>query len=141
MPETESAEVTIYPTHNCFDDAVDWLNMLALGGASREELMAYVIVHGVIIAPDGQRLAHAWLEHDGQVLEGGIHHGERVWIEYPLADFRRLHAVEEETRYTIVDAERLDREFGPGPWKPEYRALCSGKRRAWALPKEESCER
>lgn len=139
VPAPEGA--TIYPTHTCFDDVVDYLNQIAYRGASREELLAYTVVHGILVMPDGSRFAHAWLEHDGKILDGGIYQGERVWIEYSLTEFRGLHVVEDETRYTLPDAERLDDEFGPGPWKPKYRALCSDKRRVWTPAKEEPCAR
>jgi hypothetical protein len=121
----------IYPTHCCFDDVTDYLNRLAAAGATRDVLVTYTVVHGIVVLPDGTPFAHGWLEHEGEVIEGGIYEGERVWIRMTRADFEGLHAVFDETRYTLDEVLRLDREHGPGPWKPEYIALCSSDRKVW----------
>ena len=44
-------EETIGPTHECFDDLVDFLNDLAERGAPREVLMKYTVVHGICLMP------------------------------------------------------------------------------------------
>jgi hypothetical protein len=135
-------EATIYPTHTCFDDVTEYMNQLAEAGTSLDELMRYTVVHGVVVASDGHRFAHAWLELDGETIESGIYNGERVWVSMSRTEFDATHDLAEETRYTIREAVALDGEHGPGPWKPEYRALCSDSRkvRRSSSPEEEAGE-
>jgi len=130
----------IYPTHTCFDDTVDYLNMRARTGASKAELLSTVTVHAVLVAPDGDRFAHAWIEYRGKVIDSGIYKGERVFVEYQADEYRRIHTIEDETRYSIVDAVRLAQERGFPPWEERYRAL-SGRAtgKAWVVGKVWPC--
>lgn len=114
---------TIYPTHACFDDAVEYVNALAERGASREEIETYTLVHAIVIAPDGERIAHAWLEHEEEFIQAGIYNSEKVWMRMDQEEFSRAYNVELQLRYSISEAVNLMIEQGPGPWDPRIRVL------------------
>lgn len=117
---------TIYPTHRCFDDVTDYLNELAVGGATYEELNRYRVVHG-IIAPDGEAPhVHAWLERDdGRVFQWGIYKGERIMFSVARDEYIAQANVIEFVSYSIRGCLAMDRVFGPGPWKSKYRVMCA----------------
>jgi hypothetical protein len=125
--ETES----IYPTHECFDDVVGYLNALAETGMDPHYLNAvFTIVHGICLHPNGRPFSHAWVEMGGDVIQAGIHRGERIYFSMPRAVFRASARVYDETRYTLRDVIFLARKTGrpSGPWVPEYWALCNDVR-------------
>lgn len=112
------------PTHTCFDDVLEYLEELALRGVPPREIARYVIVHAICVAPDGVLFAHGWLECNGQVIQGGILDGQRVFYAIPLADFRSLFQVAEQTRYTAMQAIAENMRTGHfGPWVEQYREL------------------
>ncbi len=108
---------TIYPTHSCFDDAIDRLQ--ELGGAA-------TLVHAICVGDDGTRYAHAWVEHGGVVWDSGqLADGRRVSYAADLLDFYRERRVQQKWRYTILEMLRENRRHGTyGPWEPDLRALC-----------------
>jgi len=121
-----------YPTHHCFDDVVDFLNNLAVTGACREELLEYTVVHGVYLAPpNGEPVAHAWLERAGLVVQAGIYKGERIYYSVPREEFLAMFKIWDETRYTVIEALELDSRMGRPPWVPEYRELCGTDGKVW----------
>lgn len=123
---------TIYPTHECFDDVVIFMNGVAEAGAARAELLRYTIVHAIVLAPNDEPYSHAWLEHeDGRAIQGGIYKGERFFYSANREEFRAKVRIVKETRYNMDEVLALDRELGPGPWVSEYKALCGGGRRVW----------
>jgi hypothetical protein len=130
----------ITPTHQCFDDALEYLELrvkarpaLALGRTLR-------LVHGILLCPaetdgtlaPGTPFAHAWIEeedadHEVRVLQSGVLNGERIMFSVPRADFREAMRPQAETAYTCRDVVREhDRTGHSGPWRAEYRALCRG---------------
>jgi hypothetical protein len=134
----------IHPTNTCFDDALDYLEAIAMH-KSLEELHRHVLVHGICLMPkggkdpEGTRFAHAWVERDirpppnhsllgpstREVLQAGFLEGERVLIWMPRDFFNVTMRPQEETCYTIEQAWLLNRIHNTyGPWKPEYVALC-----------------
>lgn len=115
---------TIYPTHQCFDDVGEWLNFRAIDGATRQELESYTVVHAIILDDDDKRIPHAWIERGCVVRIFGLLKGERVAIVVPREEWFDKARVQHDTRYTVRQFIYMTKEFGPGPWVPEYRALC-----------------
>jgi hypothetical protein len=126
---------SIVPTHACFDDVLEYLEMLAIGGTPTREIAQYVVVHAICVAPDGEQFAHAWLEHAGDAVQGGIVDGERIWFAMSLAEFMTRFVVAEQTRYTVVEALAENLRTGHyGPWVEKYRELThkgDGEPRSW----------
>lgn len=112
---------TIYPTHTCFDDAVQTLAALA----KQRDRRWVRLVHG-ICSPEGRPLAHAWVEdlkaHEAYFT--GILEGKRVTFAADRYEFRAELNVLESTSYTIQEALAAEEEHGIGPWESRYRALC-----------------
>jgi hypothetical protein len=140
-----SHEETIGPTHECFDDLVDFLNDLAERGAPREVLMKYTVVHGIcLMPPNGEPYAHGWLECDGFAIQAGIYRGERIYFRVRVEEYRAARFVWDETRYTLDEVLELDSLEGEArlpPYRPEYKALCNdklperpGEPRVWTSP-------
>jgi hypothetical protein len=124
-----SGDEAIYPTRHCFDDLVDFLNDLAVNGASGAELIRYTVVEGICLKPpDGDPSPHGWLECDGYAIEAGIYKGERIFYRVPIADFRVSHRVWDETRYSLHEVLALGRRGKLPPYRDDYRALCADVR-------------
>jgi hypothetical protein len=128
---------TIYPTHNCFTDMLEWFaEKLRRDPSLGLDGPAFVLVHGLIRAPEdydtvraGDLYAHAWIEDatvDPPVVwQSGVLDGERVVYAMPGDQFVELLRPHTSTRYTARDAWRENRRSGNyGPWRPEYRTRC-----------------
>jgi hypothetical protein len=121
----------VYPTFSCFDDAMEFLEALALQGCPKHKLNQHRLVHAVCVAPDGAPFAHAWVEHRLQKLAwlAGIIDGRRTVYGMKLGEFYELYKPKQLTRYTPLEASRENYRTGTmGPWREEYQALCSGER-------------
>lgn len=120
---SEAAE-NIYPTHTCFDDALDYLE-LVLRAQGRKSLRRLVVVHGICLHEEtSEPFAHAWVEQGDEVHHAGILRGERVWVTIPRDDYYRELRIQDTTRYTPLEAVRRNRATGHyGPWEPQYQAL------------------
>lgn len=120
MPDDDEP---IYPTHTCFDDALELMAMLN----SPELQPKLTVVHALCQAPDGGVYAHAWLERDGiGAIFGGIFKGEKVYVEAPLEEYRAGLKIQDETRYTVSEAIRENRRTNHlGPWVERYRQACA----------------
>lgn len=119
----------IYPTKRCFDDLVDFLNDLAVNGASAAELIRYTVVEAICLKPpDGQPFPHGWLECDGFAIEAGIYRGDRIFYRVPIPDFRASHRVWDETRYSLREVLAMSRLGKFPPYRAEYKALCADVR-------------
>jgi len=122
----------IHPTFSCFDDAIEFLEALAIAGMPAHKLGQYRLVHAVCVAPDGAKYAHAWVEHRlrKSAWLAGIVEGKRVVYSLRLPELYEIYQPEQMTRYTPREASRENYRTGTqGPWKPEYQALCSDERR------------
>lgn len=123
----------IYPTHHCFDDALDFLEELAKQKNPMIHRMR--VVHAVCLAPDGHEYAHAWVEQDGTfVIFAGIVNGQKEWFAAKVSEYYTEHRVQGTTKYTPreVLAENLKHETY-GPWVERYKALCAPKGKASIL--------
>ena len=112
----------IYPTHTCFDDALDLATGLVR--EDRRRAVTLRVVHG-IVHPYDKPFAHAWLEAGAQVFFCGIQDGEKRVFQISRSEYYAEILVLECTRYTLGHALRLNRQTGHyGPWTAQYRALC-----------------
>jgi hypothetical protein len=66
--------LTILPTHQCFDDAFEYILMKVKEGATQKELNdTIMIVHAICTLPSGKLYAHAWIEDgDSCIFKGFI---------------------------------------------------------------------
>jgi hypothetical protein len=138
----------IRPTNTCFDDALEYLEWVAMN-RGLAELHQHELVHGICLMPpgskdpEGTRFAHAWVERDvrpppnhaqlgpptREVLQAGFIEGKRAHFWMPREFFDRVMQPQEETHYTIEQAWEENRRSNTyGPWKPEYEALCKQRR-------------
>lgn len=127
---------TIYPTFSCFDDAVDYLNLLMHEGTPFAEVHAHRVVHGIVLSPDGEPSAHAWVENGDEIIQAGIFEGDRVWLKMTRAEFAERYAVQKAVRYSPTELVRMQRVRGPGPWDPEIRKRCNdgnAKPKVWKV--------
>jgi hypothetical protein len=129
--------VNVFPTHTCFDDALDYLAHRLK--QNRRDAKRLVLVHGILLAPEGakkdQPFAHAWVEESDRVWQDGLlEDGRRVTWAMSVAEFREKMRPQKETRYTVREAvaENL-RTNHFGPWVEEYRALCGRGETFWPV--------
>lgn len=56
--------MTIHPTHTCFDDALELIELLVKEHPELKEDIGenMLIVHAICLMPDGSPYAHAWVE-------------------------------------------------------------------------------
>ena len=119
----------IYPTHTCFDDAVQI--MADLVRENRETLNSnrFVIVHA-IVAPEGKESSHAWVEDTEKnlVIFMGLLNGDRMSFSVDLGEYYLKMNVRDFTKYTIAECIAEEKKTGQersyGPWKEKYRELC-----------------
>jgi hypothetical protein len=131
-PITEST--VIMPTHHCFDDALEYISDRVIADPELAFSSRLMLVHAIAQAPDGPKkgepFAHAWVEEDGDtVWASGLIDGERIWFACARAEYHEHLRVQAVTTYTIREAWEQNKASGHfGPWKDEYRALCSDNR-------------
>lgn len=133
-PELQDGEV-VYPTHTCFDDALDFIEILikAKVAVTESDLEKYRVVHAICEMPDtGELYAHGWVEDTKEHLciWRAIIQGKSVWVRGEKSEFYTYFRVKEATVYTIREAcEQNKLHNNYGPWKEEYRKLTTdGKR-------------
>lgn len=115
--------LVIYPTGQCFDNALDLLVDLLREDPARVE--THCLVHGLCLAPDGHLYAHAWVEDGETVLSVGLVHGQEIAYAAARAEYYADARVQEVTRYSVREAYELNRQYGTyGPWRADYQALC-----------------
>lgn len=119
---------TIFPTHTCFDDSLDFIaENLRL---KPELLHEFTLAHGICLAPDGPKkgeaFAHAWVEQGPEVWQSGILNGEKIFYSMARAEFEEALKVQSVTRYTVREAAEQNRIHGTyGPWERRYKTLCN----------------
>lgn len=121
----EPAEMTLYPTGKCFDDAVEIITAFLRTDprhAGRKDLF---IVHGIVEGPE-YSFSHAWVLDEARKTVFQFHflNGERIGVEYTLEQFNHHFKVTDEKRYTLREFDRLNRtHMTYGPWEDKYRRL------------------
>lgn len=125
---TKSASsLTILPTLTCFNDAIEYIEQVALEDKARA--LRLVLVHAIVVMPDGpdkgKLYSHAWVEDGALIWQGGIIDGQRVYFSCLKTEYLRFMQVQDATRYNLYQLYIENRKSGHyGPWKPEYQALC-----------------
>jgi len=149
-------DTCIFPTHTCFDDALDYLALRLR--QDRRAAAKLTLVHGILLVPEGPKVgtpfAHGWVEEalpggvvvwqDGFIdlggfevpLAGGTLRAERdlarVTYSTPAVDWREKMRLQKDTRYTVRQAIAENRRSNNfGPWVDEYRALCGKGETFW----------
>lgn len=122
--------MTILPTHTCFDDATEIL-MERLNEDPR--FWRLRLVHG-IVQPPGHIRPHSHARVEEWTAEDGVMVWQAGWVENRLITYAILLRgpegfeagmnISKVTRYTPWQAMQLEKLHGPGPWEPEYIALC-----------------
>jgi len=141
---------TLYPTHSCFDDALDYIGARALAHPELVDQTTLILVHGIALGDDGHPYAHAWCEEDGECWDTALVDNDpdqKISYAVPRADFYAARRIQESSSYTIRQAMALNAVTGHyGPWNEKYRAICGhGDRRivasiqveGWAAKKRE----
>lgn len=124
----------IYPTHTCFDDALDFIaRMLKKGGQSPPDLAKkYRVVHGLyrvdqVLYCEKKVIAHAWVldrEHNEAIQDGYLKE-ERVTYSIAIEEFRKLFNTIHETIYTLHEVAKLNAKHNNyGPWDRIYLKHC-----------------
>jgi hypothetical protein len=114
---------TILPTHSCFDDSLDLIELRVKAKIADADVL--VLVHGICTAPDGDPYAHAWVEENGLAWDSGLLDGEAIYYVCSVEEFTKARGVQKTTRYTVREALIENyRTNMYGPWEPEYLALC-----------------
>ena len=124
--EKEDDRFVIYPTHSCFDDAIEYCDK-----AVRElpELLdKLIVVHGIVLRPKAPRknrpFTHAWVEHAGMCWNRGMLNDEKTWYGVDRSEFYLTMRVREFVAYTLRAAYRLQKQHGStGPWERPYSEL------------------
>jgi hypothetical protein len=125
----------LYPTHHCFDDALDFIVAVLPNDPQLRHTLR--LVHGICLSPDGEPYVHAWVEEGPRCISRGIRAGETIYYQAERADFYAELRVQERTRYTVQAALRQNRRHGTyGPWKARYLALCTPAHNAAPRPPE-----
>jgi hypothetical protein len=116
-------EKILFPTHSCFDDALDLIDAWVTDDPA--EYHRLILVHGICSMPGGEPYAHAWVEREDQCIFVGALNGQRQTMMVETVFFYLKFEVGETTRYTVAEAVAENaRSNHYGPWKPEYIALC-----------------
>ena len=122
-------ETNFYPTHSCFDDAFEYIELMIKHKPHREIREQYFIVHGICLMPDDTPFAHAWVEHPEKGEEActfkAIAEGQEVFCTADKPGFYEYYRVQKCTRYSMLQALKMNRQTGNlGPWAMEYKLLC-----------------
>jgi hypothetical protein len=134
---THNQERILYPTHDCFTDALEFLE-LAAARANRGQpvdMESFRLVHAVCTAPDGRLYAHAWIEERGELVwQAALYQGERVFFTADKARHYKVMNIHELVVYTPHEvAEENDRTGTLGPWKQSVIDCCNdmADKQAW----------
>ena len=124
----------IYPTGTCFDDVLDHQDYVFKTNPA--QALAQFIVHGICLMPEGnpeegKPFAHGWVEDDetGLVWQSGLVEGVKIWYSAARTEWYPLIRVQTSTRYTFLEAIRLNWQTNHyGPWVEAYRDLCKERK-------------
>jgi hypothetical protein len=138
MKTSKGDGMTIRPTHQCFDDALDFFEAFRLDNAAvrAEVLRTMRVAHGICATPTGDKYAHAWVEErvrddpdratwpERVVWQGMLCEAGRAFYAVEHDWFYEAYAVRERTLYTLAECARHNVRSGHyGPWIARYRAL------------------
>lgn len=112
----------IQPTHQCFDDAVELLLVIAKAGEPTDGIF---VVHALIESNEpgreGEIISHGWLEYRDHVFFRGLLRGETIDLAAPRREYYKETKVKELIRYTLWEvAENNQRYNTTGPWCEQF---------------------
>lgn len=116
----------IYPTHDCFTNALQALEEIAKTEPAHQSLTdgTLILIHALCKHPGGDLFAHAWLEDrlTRTAIFKGILDGEGQYFAAPIEEFYAELKPTEITEYTPMQAVVENYRTGMcGPWKEVYR--------------------
>lgn len=120
--------MTIYPTHTCFDDALEFLSALLKDKEISLNDSEWRLAHGLCRALDVV-YSHAWVEHGDKVIFSGIIDvKEGKGRAYMTADkkeyYDHFHPFDV-TTYSAMEAAIMNVTHGTyGPWEQRYKDHC-----------------
>lgn len=126
---TKFKPMDIHPTNHCFDDALDFLE-LVIKNKQALDVNTLLVVHSICLMPDGTPYAHAWVEDtkaDSCIFKG-ILKGEAMYLAAERKEFYETFKVQETTKYTVKQAlfeNRLSNNYGP--WEEKYLKLTKNR--------------
>lgn len=125
---------TVYPTHQCFNDALEFFEELAKEKNPVLRMSGYLfLVHGVCLTPEGESYSHAWIEQGhATVIFKGILHGKAQYFATPKEQYYdEMRVTPDVTRYTPTEALKENLASNHfGPWIQRYRDLCNDVKKA-----------
>jgi hypothetical protein len=118
----------LQPTHTCFDDALDWIDLMVKANRMRQE--EWVLIHA-LCEFEGERYAHAWCERDGAwVVTRYVINGVATYVEVRREEHYQIFNPVMVRNYTVNAAAQQNLIHGHyGPWDSEIRKHCHGGRR------------
>lgn len=121
--------MNIYPTHTCFDDALEMLCEAIKANPGAGESDELLLVHGICLTPFGQEYAHAWVESLGKLAWFmGILDGKRQQFAAKIPEYYNEMNVVKTTKYTPRQAwKENNKHVTFGPWIEKYQKLCRQK--------------
>lgn len=136
MPATKISRLN--PTHNCFDDAMDYIadSIQHAALTSQPPPLHLMLVHAICRFPvhqanAGELFSHAWVEDGDTCYAKGVAPGLGVVTYAVNRDeyYLELRPVDV-TKYTLEEAYKENvRTHSYGPWKEQYLALCRTTKR------------
>lgn len=116
--------MNVTPTTTCFDDTIEYLSFIAK--KTPRAVHRYTLAHGIVHDSTGERVAHAWLECGGDVLNPVLLDGERAFMHYPAAKFYKEVSPAKVIKYSAIETwDNNERSGHYGPWDEEIRAECA----------------
>jgi len=129
MNEEHNPLTTIFPTFQCFNDSMEFIDHVFR--LCPEKIDDVVLVHAICVSTNGREFAHSWVEDtkDQLAIFSGVFMGDKIYFAAPLEEFLKTYAVKESTRYTPEEALQNNlRTINYGPWEEKYEALCGAPR-------------
>lgn len=128
IPDNLNPKTTIFPTFNCFNDSMEFIDHVAR--ECPEKVNNLTLVHAICLSENGREYAHGWIEDTkwNVVIFCGIYMDQKVYLAAPFESYFSTYKVKESTRYTMREALKENlRTVHFGPWKGKYQALCGDK--------------
>lgn len=122
---------TVYPTHTCFDDAIDIMVEFAQSHPAAITMERITLVHAICQMDDGQDFSHAWVEskHLGRAYFKGLQNGRKELFECDAKSYRKDLKAREITEYDYSAMVKENyRHATYGPWEKKYIDLCRKRR-------------